>query len=86
MADNKADLKKKNTSYYTPIKANPIRNGKAYASIMVAEQSTLLEQLRYTRKQMDKEDKELQKLADEINKSNMEKKWSPSYKYLYDDL
>lgn len=78
MADSGFDkVKRKQPKHYYPIRAEKVENGKAYASIMVSEQATMLEHLRYTRRQMEKDEKQLKEMQDYLLRKQMPRKWTP---------
>lgn len=79
MADSDFDVKvkRKQAKHYYPIRAEKIANPRAYASIMVSEQETMLAQLKYMRQQMEKEEKELKEMQDYIYKKSLPRKWTP---------
>ena len=58
-------------------RAEKIEHGKAYASIMVCEQETMLAQLRHTRRQMEKDEKQLKEMQDYLFRKQMPRKWTP---------
>ena len=61
----------------TVCRAEKVENRKAYASIMVSEQETMLEHLRYARRQMEKDEKQLKEMQDYLYKKQMPRKWTP---------
>ena len=74
---------KKVPRYYNPYSFSPV-NGRSYASAVVTSQEMMLENLRFTRRQMEKDERELEKLQKDLYLNQYPGKWT-NHRHQYEE-
>merc|ERR1711894_102826 len=59
-----------------------IAHGRSYTSTIISDQKTMMETLKYTRNQMDRDMEELEGMKDLIYKKSIPRKWTIPQSYL----
>ena len=79
--DRTTALRPLRVRHVSPIRVPEVRRARVYTDSMICSQETAMEHLRYIRRQLEKDDREIKMLQQSLDQWNYPRKWTP-YNYV----